>query len=341
MQVKLISMVIPCYNEGETIDEFYRRSSRLAVNMEPRQFEFIFVNDGSSDETALKLNDLAAKDQRVKVLHLAQNSGHQVALSAGLDYALGDMIVSIDADLQDPPEVIPEMLEKIEAGCDVVHAQRRRRPGEKWFKLFSARIFYRLMRWFSRMPIIENCGDFRAFSPQVLEVVYAFRSHHRFLRGIFVQVGFRQCVIQYNRDVRYAGQTKYSLFKMINLSIDALLGFSAMPIRVISLLSIFLWGVSLLYLAKSLIEHFILKITVPGWTSIIVLMTFFTGLILFSIAIIGSYVGRIYLQGQNPPLYWLSDARNIDMDRINKQAAELPEVKRSQRILSEKEKRRI
>ena len=233
------------------------------------------------------------------------------------------------------------MLEKIEAGCDVVHAQRRRRPGEKWFKLFSACIFYRLMRWFSRMPIIENCGDFRAFSRQVLEVVYAFRSHHRFLRGIFVQVGFRQCVIQYNRDVRYAGQTKYSLFKMINLSIDALLGFSAMPIRVISLLSIFLWGISLLYLAKSLIEHFILKITVPGWTSIIVLMTFFTGLILFSIAIIGSYVGRIYLQGQNPPLYWLSDARNLDVDQINEQAAELPEVKRSQRILSGKEKRRF
>jgi dolichol-phosphate mannosyltransferase len=341
MQVKLISMVIPCYNEADTINEFHRRAVALADSMEPRQFEFIYVNDGSTNETALKLNDLAAKDHRVKVLHLAQNRGHQVALSAGLDYASGDMIVTIDADLQDPPEVIPEMLAKIEEGFDVVHAQRRSRQGETWFKLITARIFYRLMRWFSNTPVIENCGDFRVFTHQVLEAAYAFRSHHRFLRGIFVQVGFRQCLIQYDRDARYAGETKYSFFKMINLSIDALFGFSAMPIRVISLLSIFLWGISLLYLTKSLIEHFILKVTVPGWTSIIVLMTFFTGLILLSIAIIGSYVGRIYLQGQNPPLYWLSDARNLDTDRINKRAAQLPEVGLSQRILAGRGKKAV
>jgi dolichol-phosphate mannosyltransferase len=193
------------------------------------------------------------------------------------------------------------------------------------------------MRWFSKTPIIENYADFRAFTRPVLEAVYGFRSPYRFLRGTFVQVGFRQCIIQYDRDARFAGTTKYPLFKMINLSIDALLGFSAMPIRVISLLSIILWGMSLLYLVKSLIEHFILKITVPGWTSIIVLMTFFTGLILFSIAVIGSYVGRIYLQGQNPPLYWLSDARNIDRELIKGRAAVLPEIRLSQRILAGRE----
>ncbi len=341
MKEELISMIIPCYNEAETIAEFYRRSSKLASTLVPYKFEFIFVNDGSTDETPSILNSLATEDQRVKVLHLAQNRGHQIALTAGLDFALGDIIVSIDADLQDPPELVREMVEKIREGYDVVHAQRRNRSGEKWFKLFTAQIFYKLLCWFSNTDIIENCGDFRACTRSVMEAIYAFRSHHPFLRGIFAQVGFRQVKIQYNRDPRYAGVTKYHLYKMINLSINALLGFSDMPIRVITVLSIFLWATSLIYLIKSLVEHFILKITVPGWTSLIVLTTFFTGLILFSIAIVGSYVGRIFIQGQNPPLYWLSDARNLDMKRMKQRAAHLIEISIAQRTLAKTEEKPI
>jgi dolichol-phosphate mannosyltransferase len=335
--IELISLVIPCYNEEATIEEFYRRSQAIADQLSQRRFEFIFINDCSTDLTGSILNNLAAKNPSVKVLHLAQNRGHQIALTAGLDLALGDMIITIDADLQDPPELIHEMLEKIENGFDIVHAQRRIRKGETRFKLFTAWLFYRLMRWVSNTAIIENCGDFRAFTQPVKTVLSAFRSPHRFLRGIFVQLGFQQCVIQYDRDARYGGQTKYPFLKMLNLSIDALLGFSAAPIRIISLVSICLWVFSLLYMVKSLIEHFILKLTVPGWTSIVVLLFFFTGLILFSIAIIGSYVGRIYIQGQNQPLYWLADARNFDPEALNQRQGEIPEIKISQRILQGRE----
>ena len=333
MKVSLITLVIPCFNEDLTIEEFYRRAKVFSASMAPKQFEFIFINDGSTDNTSDILNQIAAKDTSVKVLHLAQNRGHQIALTAGLDYACGDMIVTIDADLQDPPELIKEMLEKIEQGYDVVHAQRRRRFGESIFKIVSAQLFYRTMKWISDTPIIQNCGDFRAFARPVLQAISAFRMPHRFLRGIFVQIGFNQCIIEYDRDVRYAGTTKYPFFKMAGLSMDAMLSFSAAPIRAIICISLLLWTVSLIYLVKSLIEHFILHITVPGWTSLIVMMFFFTGLILFCLSIIGSYVGRIFHQGQNQPLYWLSDARNLNFEQMKSDFGQYHEVLLSQRIV--------
>ena len=339
MKIKLISMVIPCYNEAATVIEFYHRVNALSASMKPLNFEFIFVNDGSTDETGTILNDFAEKNPRVKVLHLAQNRGHQIALTAGIDYAKGDMIVTIDADLQDPPELVREMLQKIEDGYDVVHAQRHRRTGETWFKLTSARVFYRLLNRLSNTTIIEDCGDFRAFTRPVQEALTAFRTPHRFLRGTFSQLGFSQCVIQYDRDTRFAGETKYPLSKMMNLSINAILGFSSAPIRIIPWFSILLWAVSFVYLIKALIHHFILKITVPGWTSIIALMFFFTGLILFCMAIIASYVGRIFMQGQNSPLYWLRDSRNVDLEDIGERSGDLREVKLSQRIINNKEEK--
>ena len=333
MRVKKISVVIPCFNEAKTIDEFHRRALALADSRPHRQFEFIYVDDGSTDMTGAILNGFAANDACVKVVHLAQNRGHQVALSAGMDVSVGDMIVTIDSDLQDPPELIVKLIEKIEEGFDIVHARRKHRSGETVFKILTARIFYRVLRWFANTPIIENCGDFRAFTRPVLEAVNAFRSTDRFLRGIFVQVGFRQCIIDYDRDARYAGKTKYTLLNMFKLSIDALLGFTDMPIRIITAVSIVLWLFSLIFIFKSLVEHFILNITVPGWTSLIVLITFFTGLILFSIAIVGAYVGRIFIQGQNPPMYWINDVRNLELDHLEGRSAGLPEIVLSQSIL--------
>jgi len=335
MEVKLITVVIPCFNEEFSIEEFYRRITALKVAMQPNQFEFIFVNDCSSDATGSILNNLADQNSEVRVLHLAQNMGHQIALTAGLDYAIGDVVVTIDADLQDPPELVIEMLKRIEEGYDIVHTQRKLRKGETRFKLLSAWIFYRLMSWFSSTPIIENCGDYRAFTRQVRDTIATFRMPHRFLRGIFVQLGFRQCVIAYDRDARFAGETKYNLFKMIRLSIDAILSFSAAPVRIISMISILLWVISLWYLVKALIHHLIYNLTVPGWTSIIVLLFFFTGLILFSIAIIGSYVGRIFQQGQNRPLYWLSSARNVELNKINNLFDDVQEIKLSRAIIKE------
>ena len=338
VKINLISVIIPCFNENETIEEFLRRLHFVASSMEDYKFEFIFINDGSTDNTGKILNDFAEQDHRIKVLHLARNRGHQIALTAGMDHATGDMIVTIDADLQDPPELIGEMLEKIEKGFDIVHAQRKTRLGESWFKMITSRLFYRLMVWCSITPIIPDCGDFRAFTRAVLETITAFRMPHRFLRGTFASLGFNQIIIQYDRSPRYSGYTKYSFFKMLNLSVDAVLGFSTAPIRFISWISIVLWAVSLIYLIYALIGHFIYKLTVPGWTSIIVLLFLFTGLILFSIAIIGSYVGRIFSQGQNVPLYWLSDARNMDFDKIVKNSDTVREVSLSKNILDRQKK---
>ena len=339
MEVKRVSLIIPCYNEGATVEEFFKRAKALADSQPAYHFEFIFVNDCSTDKTGMLLNALADRHPEVSVLHFAQNRGHQIALTAGLDHASGDIMVTIDADLQDPPEIISQMLVKIQEGFDIVHAQRQVRKGESGFKLFTSWLFYRLMRWFSDTRIIQNCGDFRAFNRPVREAMAEFRMPHRFLRGTFVQLGFRQCVIKYDREARHAGRTKYSLLKMIRLSIDAMLGFSAVPVRIISCLSILLWVISLIYLIRALFQHFILNLTVPGWTSIIALMFFFTGLILFSIAIIGSYVGRIFVQGQNIPLYWLSDARNVDFEDLDERTGDLREVRLSRRIIQRRGKR--
>lgn len=315
--IHTVSVIVPCYNESETIGEFYRRMAGVADKTEKYRFELLFINDGSRDDTAIRLNDLADRDKRVKVVHLARNLGHQIAITAGMDFAEGDLIVIIDADLQDPPEEIPRMLEKLEDGFDLVHAQRKRRDGESWFKLTTAWLFYKIMRRFSTREIIDNCGDFRAFNRKVLVAVRKFRERHRFMRGIFAIIGFRQCIIQYDRDKRYAGETKYPFRKMLGLAVNAILSFSSSPIRFITWTSFALWAISLIYLVKALLDHFVFRVTVPGWTSIIILMTFYNGIILFSIGIIGSYVGRAFEQAQGRPLYWVGDTKNIDQEHQN------------------------
>jgi polyisoprenyl-phosphate glycosyltransferase len=331
--IKTISLVVPCYNEEETLAAFYERVNALSASLDRLVFEFFFVNDGSTDKTAYFLNNLAKNDTRIRVLHLAQNRGHQIAITAGLDFAQGDMVVTIDADLQDPPEIIRDMLARVEEGFDIVHAQRIYRDGESWFKIVTARLFYKLLRIFSDTPILNECGDFRAITRPVLEASIAFRTPYRFLRGMFVRLGFRQATVSYQRNARISGTTKYSFIKMLNLAVDAMLGFSAAPIRIISMLSIVLWLFSFGYIVRALFDHFILHTTVTGWTSIVILLFFFTGLILFCLAIIGAYVGRIFTQGQNQPLYWLADARNLDRSGISKRAETIGEVRLVQNML--------
>lgn len=323
MAFKKISYVVPCFNEAEVLPQFYKRVSAMAQQLSSFEFEFIFVNDGSFDATSDILNALAAEDRRVKVLHFAGNRGHQAAITAGMDFSLGDVVVVIDADLQDPPELINEIIGRIQEGFQIVHMQRRTRGGETAFKRITAWGFYRLMRWLTRGHIIENSGDFKAFSRPVLRAVQGFREEHRFMRGIFAYLGFRQCIVQYDRDPRYAGKTKYTFGKMLRLALNAVLSFSSAPIKVISWFAVFSWLISLLYLIKALVEHFIFKITVPGWTSIIILLTFFSGVIIFCLGLIASYVGRIFEQGQLRPIYWLSDVRNINFSEANKTIREV------------------
>jgi len=321
--IKLVSYVVPCYNEEAVIEEFFRRAEAAASALGQYEFEFVFVNDGSTDRTDEMLDGLAIADRRVRVLHLAANRGHQAAITAGLDFARGDVVITIDADLQDPPELTGEILKRVEDGCDVVHMKRRRRRGESWFKLFTAKLFYSLMSRLTNSGIQRDSGDFRAISRRALLAVRTFREQHRFMRGIFSSLGFRQCVLEYDRDARYAGVTKYPFMKMLRLAVNALMSFSSAPIRFIAGLSFVMWFISIAYLAKSLIEHFYLKTTVPGWTSIIILMTFFTGIIIFCLGIVASYVGRIFEQGQGRPIYWLREARNVEPEGLDETIAEV------------------
>lgn len=318
-----ITFIIPCYNEAPVIPAFHSRISAVAQTLPEAEFELLFVNDGSTDTTPDLLNELAAGDPRVKVLHLARNQGHQAAITAGMDFASGDLIVIIDADLQDPPELIHEILNRVGEGCQLIHMQRRARNGETWFKRFTAWLFYKMMKRLTGRSIVENSGDFRAFTRPVLTAVQAFREEHRFMRGIFAFVGFKQCIIQYDRDRRYSGETKYPLARMVRLALNGVLSFSSAPIAMISWLAVFSWVISLGYLVKALVQHYLFRDTVPGWTSIIILLTFFAGLVIFCLAIIGSYVGRIFEQGQQRPLYWVADARNIDRSVLDSSIREV------------------
>lgn len=311
MTPRSISIILPCYDEEASLEECYRRLCRLADGMPDRRFEFVFVDDASVDRTPEILRRLAGADPRVVMLRLARNRGHQAAVTAGLDYCRGDAAVIMDADLQDPPEVVPRMIELIEQGFDVVHAQRRTRAGETALKLATARLFYRAISRLSSATIVEDSGDFRAITRPVVQAARAFREPHRFLRGIFADIGFRQCVLRYDREERFAGSTKYPLRKMVRLAADATLSFSSAPIRAILWCALGLWAMSLVYLGWNLVLLWQGR-TVPGWASIVLLMTVFTGLILASIAVVGLYVGRIFEQGQARPLYWLEEARNID-----------------------------
>ncbi|HPO16804.1 MAG TPA: glycosyltransferase family 2 protein [Candidatus Hydrogenedentes bacterium] len=327
--MKTVTLVAPCYDEVEVLPEFYARVRQLANQLPQYKLEILFVNDGSRDGTDGLLDSLAAQDPYVKVLHFARNRGHQVALTAGLDFAEGDVIVTMDADLQDPPEVIPELLTKIEEGFDIVHAQRSVREGETRFKLATAHAFYRLLNAIAHEPLIEDYGDFRAFTRPVLMAVRGFREQHRFLRGTFVLLGFRQAVLPYHRAARSAGRTKFPLRKMLSFAVDGIVSFSSAPLRSLLWFAFILWGVSLAFTARALIGHFIFRWTVPGWTSLVVLLTFFTGLNLFSLSVVGLYVGRTFEQGQHRPLYWCRATRNIDLRALPYS----PEIELSRRIL--------
>lgn len=315
--MKKISFIAPCYNEELVIEEYYGRLCKLSENYKDYEFEFIIVDDGSVDSSAQILDGIASKDYRLAVLHLAANVGHQNALFAGIEIATGDINITIDIDLQDPPELLEKFIAKIEQGFDVVHAQRISRQDETIFKKVSARFFYRFMSLTSTAKLIEDCGDFRAFTKIVRESIIRYKEKHKYLRGIFSTIGFKQSIVKYKREGRHAGSTKYTLRKMLALATDATLNFSRFPIRLMFVISTLMWSLSLIYLLKALISKFMFDATVDGWTSIIFFQVFFSGVLLFFIALIGSYVGRIYEQGQDRPNYIIHYTVNVNDRKDN------------------------
>ena len=307
-----ISFVVPVRDEEEVLPEMHRRLDAVSREIDG-ECEFIFVDDGSADRSREAMSELRARDERVKLLFLARNFGHQLAITAGLDFAEGDAIVLIDGDLQDPPEVVLEMIPLWREGYEVVHAVRRRRAGESRMKLWTAHTFYRVMHRLSDVEFPVDAGDFRLVGRRVAEVVREMREPDRYLRGMFAWAGFRQTSVAYDRDERYAGKTKNSWRRMISFALDGILGFSVAPLRfilglgfVISLLSL-LWG----------LVAIVVKLTgsVPpggeGWASLTVLVTFLAGIQLIVLGMIGLYVARAYEQGKHRPLYLVASAEGL------------------------------
>jgi polyisoprenyl-phosphate glycosyltransferase len=308
-----LSFVIPVKDEEEVLPELHRRLDAVARDIQG-DCEFILVDDGSTDRSREVMSELRGHDERVKLLFLARNFGHQLAISAGLDFATGDAVVIIDGDLQDPPEVVLEMIPLWREGYEVIHAVRRRRAGESRMKLWTAHRFYRLLNRVSDVKFPVDTGDFRLVDRRVADVVRGMREPDRYLRGMFAWVGFRQTSVSYDRDERFAGKTKNSWTKMISFAIDGILGFSVAPLRFILGLG---FVISLLSLAMGVLA-IVLKLAgnLPasgqGWASLTVLVTFLAGVQLIVLGMMGLYVARAYEQGKNRPLYLIASAEGLE-----------------------------
>jgi dolichol-phosphate mannosyltransferase len=301
----LISVVVPVFDEEATVVELHRR---LTAALRPLgRYEIVVVDDGSRDATWPTLRQLAVDDPRLKLIRLSRNFGHQIALSAGLEHARGDAVVSIDADLQDPPELIPDLLERWRGGADVVFAVRQKRDGETWFKLVTASAFYKLINRVSSVEIPEQAGDFRLLSRRALDALLAMPERARYLRGMSSWIGFEQATVPYTRDARFAGETKYPLRRMIQFAGDAVTSFSATPIRVVAGLGFLSVALCLVALAWTLYIRLFTDETVAGWTSVIVVVLFLGGVQLLSLGIIGQYVGRIFDEVKDRPLYFVDE----------------------------------
>ncbi len=305
----LVSLVTPVYCEEGGIEEFYARAKAMLDGLAAKyDHEIIFVNDGSTDRTLDILLQIADCDRRVHVVDLSRNFGHQMAITAGIDFAAGDAVVIIDSDLQDPPEVVPAMVDKWEEGFKVVYGVRKRREGEGRFKRATASAFYRVLQWMSDTKLPLDAGDFRLIDRAVADVVKNMREEHRYLRGIMAWAGFTQFALPYCRDPRFAGETKYPLMKMVRLAVNAIVSFSARPLYAAMYLGVFVTLLSLAWLAWIVIGKLIAPAeTVPGWSSLTVLVLFLGGVQLTTTGILGQYVGRIFEQSKHRPLYVVSE----------------------------------
>ncbi|MDX1776708.1 MAG: glycosyltransferase family 2 protein [Desulfobulbales bacterium] len=305
----LISLVIPCYNEAEVMAVLRREITAIAQQLAKEyRFEFVFVDDGSRDNTWELIEEFARDDARVKAIALSRNFGHQIALTCGYDESEGDAVISMDADLQDPPGVIVELIRAWEKGADIVYAVRKKRTGEGSFKLLSARVFYRLFSLLSKSSAPENAGDFRLMNRKSVTALQQLRERHRYIRGMVGWLGYKTATVNYHRQSRAAGKTKYPLRKMIAFAADSIVSFSFSPLR----LAYFMAFLGLIpvagFLVYTLVQYLFFDATfVRGWTSMLLIISIFGFFNLISVGIIGEYVGRIYDESKNRPLYFIRD----------------------------------
>ena len=311
--MKKISLVIPMYYEEQVAEECYRRTRNVLKSIEEYDYEIIFINDGSKDKTLEILETIAKEDNKVKVISFSRNFGHQSAVTAGLKYATGDAIIIIDADLQDPPELIPDMLKYWENGYDVIYGKRKKREGESAFKLLTAKVFYETLNKLSDVEIPKDTGDFRLVDKKVVDVVNNLPEHNKFLRGLFSWVGFRQYAYEYERKERFAGKTKYPLKKMMKLAKDGIFSFSTKPLKIVGGLGIISVIISIAILIYAILSYaYSWNNLTPGWTSIMCTIIFLGGVILLSLWMIGEYIGRIYEETKQRPQYIIEKTININ-----------------------------
>ena len=306
-----LSLVIPMYNE-EAVVPFLRSAVAQFVSALPSETEVLLVNDGSTDSTLKQIVEWANEDSHVKVVNFSRNFGHQIALTAGLDYATGDAVVTLDADLQHPFNVIHRMIERYCEGYDVIYGQRQVRRGETWIKRFTAWLFYRLMRAFVHKDLPVDSGDFRLLSRPCLNGLQQMRETHRFVRGMVAWVGFPQIGVHYEQAARVAGNTKYTWERMVNFAWTAATSFSIVPLKASTWLGVIVTLVGLGEAIHALLAKFFHWYVVPGWTSLTVLVSILGGATLVSIGVLGEYVGKLYEQTKSRPLYLVSQTVNID-----------------------------
>ena len=312
--MKKLSVIVPMYYEEEVAEECYKRLKKVLEGLsEKYEYEIVFINDGSKDKTLNILENIAKKNKNVKIISFSRNFGHQCAVTAGLKYITGDAIVIIDADLQDPPELIPEMLKLWEDGNDVIYGKRKSRAGESRFKLLTASMFYKTLNALSDVEIPKDTGDFRLVDRKVVEVINSLPEHNKFLRGLFSWVGFKQTPFEYERKERVAGKTKYPLGKMLKLAQDGIFSFSTKPLRIVGTMGIISILISIIILVYSILSYFFnWNDLTAGWTSMMVTMTFLGGMILISLWMIGEYVGRIYDETKRRPEFIIEKTININ-----------------------------
>ena len=307
-----ISVVVPMYNEEEVMAESYKRLAAVMDTCE-YEYELVFINDGSKDKTMEIMGEVAKKDNRVKLINFSRNFGHQIAISAGIDYAKGDAVIIIDADLQDPPEVMLEMIKKWEEGYDVVYGKRLKRKGETAFKKLTAKMFYRTLNSLTSVDMPVDTGDFRLISRRVCETLKKIGERNRFMRGIVSWIGYKQTEVTYVREERFAGETKYPLKKMLKLASDGIVSFSYKPLKISIVAGTIVAVSSFIYLIVVIIQRIFFESTIQiGWASMIAITLFLNGFILLMLGIIGQYIGRIYEESKARPLYIVQDLINMD-----------------------------
>lgn len=303
--MKKISILIPAYNEQEVLPLLFKRLDTLAASLPKYEFEFFFVNDGSRDNTLSILEASAKNDQRIAYINLSRNFGKEVAMIAGIDHVSGDATVIIDADLQDPPELIPDMIRLWEEGYDDVYARRRSRSGETFFKKKTSEWFYKILQKSTNVPIQQDTGDFRLLSKRCVEALRQFRESQRYTKGMFSWIGYKKKQLLYDRDPRAAGETKWNYLKLLNLAIDGITSFTTAPLRIASVAGVIISFLAFLYIIFIIIRTLFFGVDLAGYASTMAVILFMGGVQLLSIGVIGEYVGRIFNETKQRPLYFI------------------------------------